>query len=171
MKSFHFGLLIALGFVFVGCDAAKQQAGNMANQASSAVAEKGKELAAKAGDMTDLLSKANESLGSVEGGSEMLQKVQDSFGSLTKIVTGIKDEATAKSALPDLGGLTDSFGGMTDGFQKLPAAAKGIVAKIFESSVATIKPLIDKAMELPGVGAILKPAIETLMSKLGEFKA
>lgn len=48
---------------------------------------------------------------------------------------------------------------------------KSAVAGVFQSSIAQLKPIIEKIMAIPGVEAILKPAIDALMSKLDAFKA
>ena len=60
---------------------------------------------------------------------------------------------------------------MTNKFGGLPAAAKTAVAGIFESSLGELKPMLEKLLAIPGVEAILKPAIDALMEKLGAFKA
>lgn len=60
---------------------------------------------------------------------------------------------------------------MTDMFGKLPEGAKSAVAGIFQSSIGELKPIIAKVMAIPGVEAVLKPAIDAMLSKLGAFKA
>jgi hypothetical protein len=140
----------------------------------SDIASSAKEMGGKAMEATgmkDLLSKATESLSSVEGGADMLKGITDSFGSITKTLGSVKDEASATAALPDLSKLTETFGGMTEKFGVLPEAAKSAVAGIFASSLGELKPMLDKILAIPGVEAILKPAIDALMEKLATFKA
>ena len=67
--------------------------------------------------------------------------------------------------------LTESFGGMSEMFGKMPDAAKSALAGVFQSSLKQLQPIIDKVLAIPGVEAVLKPAIDALMSKLGNFKA
>jgi hypothetical protein len=177
----RFATVLALTGVcvsFSGCDKAKDAAQSAAERAQTANATNmGKEMSEKAKDaiensgIADVLTKAKESLASVEGGSDMLEKVQSSFGSLSKLLGDVKDEATASGAVTELNKLTESFGGMTELFGKLPEGAKGMVAQIFSSSMSDIKPIIDKVMAIPGVEAVLKPAIDALLAKLNEFKA
>lgn len=160
---------LALSPIFLGCTSETKPMPSPSDMASSA-----KEMGSKAMEATgmkDLLSKATESLSSVEGGADMLKGITDSFGEITKTLGAVKDEATATAALPQLSKLAETFGGMTDKFGGLPASAKTAVAGIFESSLGELKPMLEKLLAIPGVEAILKPAIDALMAKLGAFKA
>ena len=138
----------------------------MAEEAKAAVGD-----AIKASDISEMLGKATEALASVEGGTDMLKNVQESFGKLTSTLSAITDGESATAALPRLSQLTESFGGMSDLFGKLPDAAKGAVSGVFGSAISELKPMLDKIMAIPGVDAIIKPAIDTLMAKLNAFKA
>jgi hypothetical protein len=138
----------------------------MAEEAKAAVGD-----AIKASDVSEMLGKATEALASVEGGTDMLKNVQESFGKLTSTLSAITDGESATAALPRLSQLTESFGGMSDLFGKLPDAAKGAVSGVFGSAISELKPMLDKIMAIPGVDAIIKPAIDTLMAKLNAFKA
>lgn len=144
----------------------KEATKTMAEEAKAAVGD-----AIKASGMSEMLSKATEALASVEGGSDMLKNVQESFGKLTSTLSSITDGETATAALPQLSQLTESFGGMNDLFGKLPDAAKGAVSGVFGSAISELKPILDKIMAIPGVDAIIKPAIDGLMAKLDAFKA
>ncbi len=164
---FAFAALLTL---VTGCspDAAKSVTDKAADNVKSAA--KGAADSVGAG-MSEMMGKANEALSGVEGGSEMLKQVTELFGKATKTLNGIKDVDSAKSALPDLSQLTESFNGISDLYGKLPDAAKSAVAGVFQSSLGNLKPVIEKVMAIPGVGEILKPAIDALMSKLEAFKA
>ena len=153
--------MLVFAFLFVvsvGCspEAAKEMTDKAAASAKEAAG--------------DIGGKATEALSGVEGGSEMLTKVTELFGTATKTLGGVKDADSATAALPELGKLTEGFGGMTEMFGKLPDAAKGAVSGVFKSSLGQLQPIIDKVMAIPGVEAILKPAIDALMSKLEAFK-
>ena len=147
-----------------GCEGAKQAADKAAATAGSAAAD----ATAGAGD---LMGKATEALSGVEGGSEMLKQVTEMFGKVTSTLGTVKDADTANAALPEISKLTEGFGGMSDMFGKMPDAAKSAVAGVFKSSLEQLKPIIEKVMAIPGVDAILKPAIDALMGKLEAFKA
>lgn len=156
------GLMVALAFS-IGCspEAAKQAADKAAAKAKEATSEVGAELA----------NKATEALSGVEGGSDMLKQATEMFGKLTGTLSEVKDADTANNAVGEITKLTEGFGGMTDMFGKMPDAAKSAVAGVFGESVAKLKPIIEKVMAIPGVEAVLKPAIDGLMSKLEAFKA
>jgi hypothetical protein len=159
--------LAALVLLNVGCDAkdaAKDMAGKAGDAAKGAVSD-------AAGGAGDMLGKASEALTGVEGGAEMLAQVKDMFGKLTTTLGDVKDADSATAAVPELSKLTDGLGGMTDMFGKMPDAAKGAVSGVFKSSIEQLKPILDKVMAIPGVEAILKPAIDALMSKLAAFTA
>ncbi len=172
--------LVALIVLSVGCspevakDMADKTAGGMAD-AAKGVDAGASEMMGKAtevgGSMSDMMGKATEALSGVEGGSDMLKQVTEMFGTATKTLSGITDADSATAALPDLGKLTEGFGGMSEMFGKLPDAAKVAVSGIFQSSIGQLKPIIDKIMAIPGVESIIKPAIDALMSKLDAFKA
>lgn len=149
---------------------AAQSAASAAQDAASAAKEMAKDAAAAAG-LDDLYKKATDSLASVEGGEAMLKGIQESIGKITTTLASVKDSDTAKAAAPAVTQLTETFGSMSESFGKLPDAAKGVVANIFQAASKDLKPMIDKVLALPGVEEVLKPALEALLAKLNEFKA
>ena len=161
-------LMVVLG----GCSGDVKEISKMGGDAAQSMTDAAKNAAGEMGaDMSVMMGKATEALASVEGGSEMLKQVTELFGKATSTFTAIKDEASANSALPELSKLTESFGGMSEKFGALPDAAKTAIAGIFQSSIGQLKPILEKVMAIPGVEAILKPAVEALMGKLEAFKA
>ncbi len=164
--------MFALMMLVVSAGCSPEAVKQVGDKASGAVSDAAGSVADAAKDAAgDMMGKASEALAGVEGGSDMLKKVTDMFAQTTNTLGGITDVDTAKAALPDLGKLTESFGGMSEGFGKLPDAAKGALAGVFKSSIDQLKPIIDKLMAIPGVEAVLKPAVEALMGKLDAFKA
>ena len=93
------------------------------------------------------------------------------FGSMTDILNGIKDEATATSALPKLTELSGEIDGLGDLFKQLPAAGKGAVADAVKESTTGLNALVTKISDLPGVGSIIKSIIDTILQKLAAFVA
>lgn len=171
-------------------DAVKNATSNMADaavgatgdaaDAAKAAAEKATDAVADAasgaveavkGNMDELLGKATEALKDVAGGSDMLAKVKDLFGTASTTLSGITDEATANAAVPEITKLTESFGGLSEAFSGLPDAAKSAVGNIFSSALGDLKPVVEKVLAIPGVDKIIKPAVDALMEKLGGFKA
>jgi hypothetical protein len=163
--------------ISAGCspEDASKMANDAANNAAATAGDVADAAAGAASDagagMSDLMGKATEALASVEGGSDMLKKVSEMFGSATSTLQGVTDVNSATSALPELTKLTDSFGGMTELYGKLPDAAKSAVAGVFQSSLKQLEPIIAQVLAIPGVESVLKPAIDALMSKLSAFQA
>lgn len=143
-----------------------------AKKAADSAANKAKEAAAEASaGASDLAGKASEALSGVEGGSELLKQATELLGKVTTTISGVKDTDTATAAAGELGKLTEGFSGLTDVFGKLPDTAKSAVAGVFKNSLDQLKPIIEKVLAIPGVEAVLKPTIDSLMSKLEGFKA
>jgi len=166
-----FCVLIISALAPLGCT---PESSTKVGEMGKGMADTAKEVAgdaAKASGMSDLLGKATEALSSVEGGADMLKNVKDSFGKITETLKGVTDSSSASSALPEITKLTETFGGMTEMFGKLPESAKSAVAGVFTSAVGELKPMLEKIMAIPGVESVLKPAIDALMAKLGTFKA
>ena len=59
-----------------------------------------------------------------------------------------------------------NLNGLNETFNKVPEAARGPLTEIIGGKMETFGPLVDKVMELPGVGPILKPILDPIMSML-----
>ncbi|MEE9319214.1 MAG: DUF937 domain-containing protein [Granulosicoccus sp.] len=88
------------------------------------------------------------------------------FGSTTDALSGITDADTATAAIPALEEATSKLGGVNDLFARLPDAAKGPVSSIVSGGMATLQPILDKVIALPGVGSVVEPVVKPLMDLL-----
>ena len=59
-----------------------------------------------------------------------------------------------------------NLGGLSETFNKVPEAARGPLTDIVGSKMEALTPIMEKAMSLPGVGDILKPAMGPIMEML-----
>jgi hypothetical protein len=92
------------------------------------------------------------------------------FGNLTKVLGGVKDEETAKAAVPQL----NEFAPILESLQKstgaLPAEGRSSIAKLVADNLGGLQKVIDTVMAIPGVkellGPVVTPMVETI-SKLG----
>jgi len=88
------------------------------------------------------------------------------FGGLTSVLTGVKDEATAKAALPKLEEFTPLLETLTSEAGKLPAEEKTAFGDFVGKNLGLLQKVIDKVMGLPGVkevlGAVVTPMVEAL---------
>lgn len=151
-------------------EAAAEQAGAAVEQAEAAATE----LSEKAGDAMSALgegfseaaSKATAALEGVEGGSALLKQVTDWFTAAQQALGEVKDEASADgvlSKLGDLSGQADVIQGLVD---KLPDQAKAAVMELISKGLPQLKALVDKALAIPGVEAVLKPKLDEILSKI-----
>ena len=93
------------------------------------------------------------------------------FGNLGKVLGGVTDEASARSAIPQL----TEFAPVLESLQKstvaLPEAGRSTIAELVLKNMGGLQKVIDTVMAIPGVKEILGPTvtpmIETL-SKLGK---
>jgi len=92
------------------------------------------------------------------------------FNGLTKVLGGVKDEASAKAALPELEKFGPLLKTLESETEKLPADEKPAFAKVIADNLGLLKKVIDTAMAIPGVkdllGPVVTPMVEAL-TKLG----
>ena len=93
---------------------------------------------------------------------DMTANITSMFGSAEESLGSITDVESAKAALPSLTDFSDKLGGVSSMADKLPDAAKPIIASALEK----IMPMIEKVMAIPGVGGVLGGVIEPLKEKL-----
>jgi hypothetical protein len=91
------------------------------------------------------------------------------FGGLTKTLTGVTDEATAKAALPELEG----FGPLLERLQaeagELPAEEKAPFGEFVGKNLGLLQKVIDTAMKIPGVKEILGAVVTPMVEALGKL--
>ncbi len=101
-------------------------------------------------------------VGDIDLGAQLTKAVNGLRSSLE----GIKDEATAQSALPALTSSKDEFDRVTGLIDQLTPETR----KSLASAIAAVKPaldqLFDKALAIPGVGSVIKPTVDTIRSGL-----
>ncbi|AMV39273.1 DUF937 domain-containing protein [Planctomyces sp. SH-PL62] len=102
---------------------------------------------------------------------EVSMRLNDVYGEATRYLTDVKDAAGAETALPALSGLQSQLDGVKSLWEKLPVEARKTVVEATATASAAFKSLVDKAMEIPGVGEKLKPVLDALVAKMGEFTA
>lgn len=83
--------------------------------------------------------------------------------------TTVTDAESATAALPQLTEATSKLGTISELFNQLPDSAKSAISNIAANKITSLQPIIDRIIEIPGVGPVLKPAIDSLMAKLATF--
>jgi len=88
------------------------------------------------------------------------------FTDLTKILGGVKDEAGARAALPDLEKLAPMLTTLEEETARLPADEKPAFAKIIGENLGLLGTLIEKVMAFPGVKDVLGPVVAPMVEAL-----
>ncbi|MCK5919735.1 MAG: DUF937 domain-containing protein, partial [Methylococcales bacterium] len=106
----------------------------------------------------------------VPGNMDLGQELTGVMGSVTDSLGGITDVTSAEAAIPQLDETTSKLGGLVGMMDKLPEAARAPISGIISNGLPQIQGLIDKISAIPGVGPIIKPAVDGLMEKLALFQ-
>jgi hypothetical protein len=100
--------------------------------------------------------------GDADVGELATTAVNDLYSSLV----GIKDEATAQANLPGLTKASSEFDQLTSVLNQLSPENRKMLADVFASIRPNLDQLLDKALAIPGVGPIIKPAVDAIREKL-----
>jgi hypothetical protein len=154
----------------VGCEQATtkvEQAAASAEHAAADVAAKTEAAGEAVGEtVTAATEEATKALEGVEGGTDLLKKVQELFASATAALSEVKDEATAGAADTKLAALSLEADTIKPLLDKLPESAKAAIVGVIEKGIASLKVVTAKVLAIPGVEALVKPKIDELMHKL-----
>ncbi len=101
-------------------------------------------------------------VGDVDIGTLAKSAVDDLRSSLK----GIKDEATAQAAVPELTKDAAQFDQLTGLLGQLSPETRKALTDAFVALKPKLDNLFDQALALPGVGPIIKPTLDTIRSKL-----
>ena len=91
------------------------------------------------------------------------------FTGLTKVLGGVKDEDTAKAALPELEKFAPLLATLQDETEKLPPDEKPAFAKLVGQNLGTLQKLIDTVLALPGVKDLLGPVVTPMVESLAKL--
>jgi hypothetical protein len=99
-------------------------------------------------------------------GVDLGASIKTAVDGLKTSLEGITDAATAQAALPKLqeaSGALEKVNGMAG---KLQAEQKSALAALITAALPVINPLLDKALAIPGVSDIIKPAVDSVRAQL-----
>ena len=100
------------------------------------------------------------------GDVEVGELATTAVSGLQAALTGIKDEASAQAALPELNQAESRFEQLNGLLSQLPPEARQALAAAIAGIRPTLDQLMDKALAIPGVGAIIQPAVDAIRSEL-----
>jgi hypothetical protein len=90
----------------------------------------------------------------------------DTFTSLTKTLTGVKDAATAEEAAEKLKKINDKLDDAPAKLKDLSTGGKSILVKLIKAAIAKLGEVYDNVVKLKDVSGKLKPAMDPIMTKL-----
>ena len=86
-------------------------------------------------------------------------------------LVGVKDEASAQANLPSLNQASSEFDQLAGLLSQLSPENRKLLADTFASIRPNLDQLLDKALAIPGVAVIIKPAVDAIRSKLDALSA
>jgi hypothetical protein len=89
----------------------------------------------------------------------------------TSALRGVTDVESAKAAVPKLQAATQSINTLSSKLSALSAEARSSLSASAATAKTSLQALADKALALPGVSDVLKPAVTSLMDALGKLRA
>jgi hypothetical protein len=98
--------------------------------------------------------------------TELQQQAGPVFASLTGALQGVKDQATASTALPRIQAAAKDLDKVAVQSVQLPTEARRSLANATRDEMGKVNTLIDNAVNLPGVGPILQPAVASLRGRM-----
>jgi hypothetical protein len=101
------------------------------------------------------------------GGLE--QQWTDMFGSLNKAFAGIKDNASAEAAIPQLEKLEPQLDELDATWQRLPATGRMTLTSFLGENITKIKEQAEQILALPGLADRVKALIGEIVRKLGDI--
>jgi hypothetical protein len=88
------------------------------------------------------------------------------FTNLTSTLNGIKDETTARTALPQLEEISGNINNLSGLFGQLPDAAKTGVVSLIRDNIGGLEDTIAKVSALPGVGSVIQTVLSNIVKAL-----
>jgi len=107
--------------------------------------------------------------GAIPDAGEVGNQLTGLFSSATETLGGITDADSATAALPALGELGENVDSVSGLFGQVPDAARAPLAKSAAEGMGKLQPIVDKVMDMPGVGSIVSPVLGPIMEKMQEF--
>jgi hypothetical protein len=105
------------------------------------------------------------------GDTDLGELATSAVNHLYSSLMGIKDEASAQATLPTLTQSSSEFDQLTGLPNQLSPENRKLLAETFASIRPNLDQLLDKALAIPGVATIIKPAVDAIRSKLDALTA
>lgn len=100
------------------------------------------------------------------GGQNLGSQLGSVAEGLRGTLVGLKDEASARTALPRLQEMQQQLAGIGDSAAKLQPDARKSLAGYAAQLLPLLRPLIEKALAAAGVGPIAKPVLDQILNRI-----
>jgi vacuolar-type H+-ATPase subunit H len=138
-------------------DEAAQSTEQAAGQAAESAEEAAESTEQSAQDATAALT-----VDGVNLGEQIGTTVSDTVSALE----GITDRASAEAALPDLQAVEGKLDELSGRIEQLPQQGKEALASLLDDSLPELQDLVNKVEGMEGVGEVVKPTLDGIMTKL-----
>ena len=105
------------------------------------------------------------------GDTDVGELATSAVNHLYSSLVGVKDEASAQASLPSLNQASSEFDQLAGLLSQLSPENRKLLAETFASIRPNLDQLLDKALAIPGVAVIIKPAVDAIRSKLDALSA
>ncbi|MCU0961933.1 MAG: hypothetical protein MUF48_17700 [Pirellulaceae bacterium] len=109
--------------------------------------------------------------GLAKDSAQLHDKLTGLLEGLTETLRGIKDSETAQAALTRLKECEQTLGELAQSAEKLPAAARPMIAAVAQRSSTKIKELIEQVQQNENLPESVKPVLDAILQKLAAFEA
>ncbi|TWU47717.1 DUF937 domain-containing protein [Rubripirellula reticaptiva] len=93
-------------------------------------------------------------------------KMPAMFKSLGSTFEEITDVESAKAAMPKLETMDKQLDAASSSLAAVPELVRGPIIKTLQDNMPAVESAIEKALAIPGVGDVLKPIVDSMMSKI-----
>lgn len=99
------------------------------------------------------------------GGVDLRAQIGTSIDNVRSVLQGVTDQASAEAALPKLQEATTQLDQVGRLAAQLPAEARKALGSMTSNTMPSLREMMNKVMEQPGVRDVLKPAADALQAK------
>ncbi len=95
-----------------------------------------------------------------------ISKLTTMLESLSGTFEKVRDVESAKAALPELETMDKQLEAASAGLAAIPEFVRGPFVKSLQGSFPAVETMIEKTLAIPGVSEVLKPVVDSVMSKI-----
>ena len=104
-------------------------------------------------------------------GVDVGKQLGDSLAVTRHSLQGITDVTSAKAAVPVLRDATTQIDKVNSILDQLPVDQRKALVGLAATATATLNPLVDKVLAIPGVAEVIKPTVDPLKTRLADLSA